>query len=650
MDFFLKNDFGKKYENLDEIGKGTYGSVYEIKNKTTNKIYACKKIEITDEISYCVYNELIAWKTFNHPNIIKILDVCTEKKESTYLCYIIMERCDTSLSQIILNDKQSIEPIKRIKYLEGIMAGLLYMWKKGYVHNDLSLSNILIKNDEVKIIDFGFIYNRYAKQHTYHKITQYVQPPELIMGLGNNCHNDKIDTWSLGHIFYAICYGDVMLHWDTKNQYYLDLISKTKNPPTLKIIKKHKLFNKYVSVYYKVILGTTPPKHLSVDNDKIIEFISELILHNQKSEYFTNYLPEKTRENKFIKKLINWNPIKRPNIVRAYELYLKIFPERKYAIKNIPREINFDATSVNVNYVMEHSSRNIWANVLNYVYLFRYKPIFKIHFDNKIMKNNKMYYDMNIKTMHLMSQLWQNIYQQEKKGKILGKILYQPNDTLINSDLEKLEKNFDRFYSFADIIYYHNNYYDAFVLSDQTVKITEMSTFQYYFINAMQLQINFFDAWNIFTSKKINKLYERYYKFVYYLYLACPLISSIDNRHIYTAIMLLIMSYKDNNIKQNIVKQFTKINDITKFVLGIDKVMPQCLTSKTYNITNKMIIPNKKYDLNEISIDSYIIAYHLIWTIKKLPPITYTSINKKPFNVESKFIEHIQNYFTFINI
>ncbi|XWV26591.1 putative serine/threonine-protein kinase [Tupanvirus soda lake] len=650
MDFFLKNDFGKKYENLDEIGKGTYGSVYEIKNKTTNKIYACKKIEIDDEISYCVYNELIAWKAFNHPNIIKIHDVCSEKKSTGYMCYIIMERCDTSLSQIILSDKKSIEPTKRLKYLEEIMAGLLYMWKKGFVHNDLSLSNILIKNEEVKIIDFGFMYNRHAKQLSYHKITQYVQPPELIMGLENNCQNDKIDTWSLGHIFYAICYNDVILHWNTKYQYYLDLISKIKNPPTVKIIKKYKLDNKYISIYYKVILGTNPPKHLCVDNDKIKEFISKLIFYNKNNEDFTNYLPEKTRENKFIKKLINWNPKKRPNIVEAYELYLKIYPERKYIVKNLPKEISFDKIHVDVNYIVQHSSRNIWANILNYIYLFRYNPIFKIHFDIKIMKNNDKNYDMNVKTMHLMSQLWQNIHQQQKKGKILEKILYCSDNAQPTTDLEKLEKSFDRFYSLVDIIYYHNNYFDAHVLSEKTLAISKMSRFQYYFINAIGLQINFYDAWNIFMSKKIDKIYEPYYKFIYYLYLACPLISSIENRHVYAAIMLLIMSYKDDNIKQNIIKHFTKINDITKFVLGMDKVMPNCLTSKTYNITNKIIIPIKKYNLSEISIDSYVIAYHLVWTIKKIPTIVYISLNKNKFKIGDKFIKHIQSYFALINI
>jgi len=75
-------DIHHYYKFDDIIGSGAYGEIYQVCHKQTNIEYACKQISMTEEsTSFCLYNELIARKAFDHPNIIKIHDVFYEKKK-----------------------------------------------------------------------------------------------------------------------------------------------------------------------------------------------------------------------------------------------------------------------------------------------------------------------------------------------------------------------------------------------------------------------------------------------------------------------------------------------------------------------------------------------------------------------------------------
>jgi serine/threonine protein kinase len=649
MDYFLKNKFSEKYENIKEIGNGTYGSVFKIRNTISKKIYACKKILIENEIIYCVYNELIAWKTFDHPNIIKIIDICTDElDDDKYTCHIIMEKCDTSLSDVVLQ-KCILNHEQKMLYIEQIILALIYMWGKGYVHNDLSLSNILLKKNSIKIIDFGFMYNKYSKQTTYHIITQYIQPPELVTGIPSNCHIDKIDTWSLGQIIFALYYNDILLRWTTKHHYYLDLISRIAKP-SVKIIRKYRLEKKYMTIYYNLISKQKCPNDYSINDVTLSGYMSELISYTKKNYPFGEYLSEKNKPNKFIKKLLNWSSNRRPNIIETCNIYLKIFPERNYIVKHILPDFKLEIRPVKINYMIGDSCRSLWVSLLDYIYLFKTNSMFKVHFNLNILNNNKKFYDLNVKTVHLMSQLWCNIYQYSNIEQIIHKLIYQPDECYSLTNIEKIENNFDRFYSFTDIIYHHRNKFNRWVLSEKFINVTELHKLQYYFMNGIGFNIDFFDAWDFFTYKKTNSNIEPYFKFLYYLYLSSPLISTIENKHIHSAIMLLIIAYQDNNVKDMVTNQFLDINEILKFVIGISRHIPKCLMSHTYNIGYKLICYNKNIDLSLITVDSYIIAYHLLWVIKQLSINNDLSNSNKFFGTGKKFTNYLQNYFDIISV
>ena len=85
-----KYEIPKNYEPIRKLGKGSFGRVIEVLEKSTNKKYAMKIIN-KDSTKIFKYNtvkeEVNILKNLSHPNIIKFYDF----EESVSKLYIIME-------------------------------------------------------------------------------------------------------------------------------------------------------------------------------------------------------------------------------------------------------------------------------------------------------------------------------------------------------------------------------------------------------------------------------------------------------------------------------------------------------------------------------------------------------------------------------
>ena len=88
-----------------------------------------------------------------------------------------------------------------------MVKGIAHCHKKNIFHRDIKLENILVlKDDTVKIIDFGF--GIICKPDTYQKLfcgTKSYMPPEIIKKEKYiACYSD---IWSLGVLFFAMLFG-----------------------------------------------------------------------------------------------------------------------------------------------------------------------------------------------------------------------------------------------------------------------------------------------------------------------------------------------------------------------------------------------------------------------------------------------------------
>ena len=198
-----------KYDVLKQLGKGGYGKVYEVKNKKTGEIRACKhlsKLNVKDLDKF--RREIEIMKKMDHPNIIQIYEVF----ESERSLYIIMEECKGGeiFDRIIehIQNKQMYSEKDAANIFQQVMSCIQYCHNKNICHRDLKPENLLYlnpgseKDNLIKVIDFGL---SQACDRLKTKVgTAYYVSPEILNG--NYTH--LCDIWSAGVILYILLSGD----------------------------------------------------------------------------------------------------------------------------------------------------------------------------------------------------------------------------------------------------------------------------------------------------------------------------------------------------------------------------------------------------------------------------------------------------------
>jgi hypothetical protein len=222
---FIPNDkYLNKFEEISEIGSGSYGQVFKVKLKSSSELFAIKKIEIKDEnesfkelctsllISELNSNLIVRYHDVWYENDLVIENGFRKYTENSTL-YIQMDLCEKTLGEI----REEIHNYFTLMFnnlltllgycitselLIEILKVVDYLHKQNITHRNLKPDNILITNENngrfVKIADFGL-----AKVHDKIKLNiknigdvRYMAPEVL----RNQKYDLKADIFSLGII------------------------------------------------------------------------------------------------------------------------------------------------------------------------------------------------------------------------------------------------------------------------------------------------------------------------------------------------------------------------------------------------------------------------------------------------------------------
>ena len=139
-----KGDPEGDYQILAELGHGTYGKVYKVKNRNNGSIRAMKKISkywLGNLNENEVIKEIEILKNLNHPYIIKLFEYYST---DDYI-YLINELCtEGDLQGKIKKIKKFPEFIVKIIMLQ-VFKALSYLTEKSIIHGDLKLENIMVE-------------------------------------------------------------------------------------------------------------------------------------------------------------------------------------------------------------------------------------------------------------------------------------------------------------------------------------------------------------------------------------------------------------------------------------------------------------------------------------------------------------------------
>ncbi|NWI08672.1 NEK11 kinase, partial [Crypturellus soui] len=202
--------FARRYTIQRKLGNGSFGSVYLVSDKKAKpggEFKVLKEISVgnlkpNETVGANLEAQLLS--KLDHPAIVKFYASFVERDS---FC-IITEYCEGGdLDFKIQECKESGKIFAQKQIMEWfiqLLLGVSYMHERRILHRDLKAKNIFLKNNFLKIGDFGVscLLMGSCDLATTFTGTPYYMSPEALKHQG---YNTKSDIWSLGCILYEMC-------------------------------------------------------------------------------------------------------------------------------------------------------------------------------------------------------------------------------------------------------------------------------------------------------------------------------------------------------------------------------------------------------------------------------------------------------------
>nr|XP_010342262.1 MAPK/MAK/MRK overlapping kinase isoform X3 [Saimiri boliviensis boliviensis] len=194
----------KNYKAIGKIGEGTFSEVMKMQSLRDGNCYACKQMKQRFESIEQVNSlrEIQALRRLNpHPNILMLHEVVFDRKSGSLA--LICELMDMNIYELIRGRRYPLSEKKIMHYMYQLCKSLDHIHRNGIFHRDVKPENILIKQDVLKLADFGSCRSVYSKQpYTEYISTRWYRAPECL--LTDGFYTYKMDLWSAGCVFYEI--------------------------------------------------------------------------------------------------------------------------------------------------------------------------------------------------------------------------------------------------------------------------------------------------------------------------------------------------------------------------------------------------------------------------------------------------------------
>ncbi|KAJ3309683.1 Checkpoint kinase 2 [Blyttiomyces sp. JEL0837] len=200
----------KRYDLLNEIGRGNFSIVRLAVDKQTGRKCAVKVIDkrrhlLNSKVITAFQREIDILKSLEHPNVVAFLD-CIEENGTIYLVQELVSGGD--LLQYVVSKKRLDEAEARVMFLQMVQV-LKYLKEKQITHRDLKPDNFLLTEDKVlKLADFGLA--KGFEKDIMNTVcgTPIYLAPEILTSRGRS-YDCRVDVYSTGVILFFLLSGKV---------------------------------------------------------------------------------------------------------------------------------------------------------------------------------------------------------------------------------------------------------------------------------------------------------------------------------------------------------------------------------------------------------------------------------------------------------
>ncbi|KAK1392895.1 Serine/threonine-protein kinase EDR1 [Heracleum sosnowskyi] len=206
-------------EELQELGSGTYGTVYHGKWRGTD--VAIKRIKKScfagrsseqERLSKDFWREAQILSKLHHPNVVAFYGVVPDGPEGT-LATVTEFMVNGSLRHVLVKKDRALDRRKKLMIARDAAFGMEYLHMKNIVHFDLKCDNLLVNLGDprrpiCKVGDFGL--SRIKRNTLVSGGVRGTLPwmaPELLNGSSSRV-SEKVDVYSFGIAMWEILTGE----------------------------------------------------------------------------------------------------------------------------------------------------------------------------------------------------------------------------------------------------------------------------------------------------------------------------------------------------------------------------------------------------------------------------------------------------------
>ena len=212
---------------LKLIGKGTFGQVFQVRKKDTQRVYAMKvlskKVIVQKkEVQHTVGERNILVRTaMTHSPFIVGLKFSFQTPTDLYLVTDYMSGGELFWH---LQKEGRFHEARAKFYIAELILALQHLHQHDIVYRDLKPENILLDaNGHIALCDFGLSKANLTKDdttNTFCGTTEYLAPEVLLDEAG---YTKMVDFWSLGVLVFEMCCGWSPFYAEDTQQMYKNI-------------------------------------------------------------------------------------------------------------------------------------------------------------------------------------------------------------------------------------------------------------------------------------------------------------------------------------------------------------------------------------------------------------------------------------------